>query len=155
MLARLVGGKLATALGQPVIVDNRAGAGGIVGADEVAKAPADGYTLLFANTSIAINPSLYKQLPYDTATAFVPVALMVYVPNLFLVRTDSPIKDLRGLVELAKTKPGGLNYASAGNGTSRTSRSKSSRRRPASRSPMCRTRARRRRSTRCSPAKST
>ena len=74
VLARLVGGKLATALGQPVIVDNRAGAGGIVGADAVAKAPADGYTLLFANTNIAINPSLYKQLPYDTATAFVPVA---------------------------------------------------------------------------------
>ena len=117
VLARLVGSKLAAALGQPVIVDNRAGAGGIVGADAVAKAPADGYTLLFANTNIAINPSLYKQLPYDTATAFVPVALMVYVPNLFLVRTESPVKDLHGLVELAKTKPGGLNYASAGNGT--------------------------------------
>jgi tripartite-type tricarboxylate transporter receptor subunit TctC len=117
VLARLVGSKLAARLGQPVIVDNRAGAGGIVGADAVAKAPADGYTLLFANTNIAINPSLYKHLPYDTATAFAPVVLMVYVPNLFLVRADSPIKSMHDLVEAAKAKPGVLNYASAGNGT--------------------------------------
>ena len=117
VLARLVGSKLAAIAGQPVIVDNRAGAGGIIGADAVAKAPADGYTLLFANTNIAINPSLYKHLPYDTATAFVPVVLMVYVPNLFLVRADSSIKSVRDLVEASKAKPGTLNYASAGNGT--------------------------------------
>ena len=117
ILARLVSSKLAGTVGQPVIVDNRAGAGGILGADAVAKAPADGYTLLFANTNIAINASLYKHLPYDTATAFVPVVLMVYVPNLFLVRADSSIKSLRDLVEAAKAKPGVLNYASAGNGT--------------------------------------
>ncbi len=117
VLARLVGSKLSTSLGQPVIVDNRAGAGGIVGAENVAKSPADGYSLLFANTNIAINPSLYKQLPYDTATAFAPVVLMVYVPNLFLVRADSSIRNLHDLIEQAKAKPGALNYASAGNGT--------------------------------------
>ena len=117
VLARLVGSKLSTSLGQPVIVDNRAGAGGIVGAENVARSPADGYSLLFANTSIAINPSLYKQLPYDTATAFAPVVLMVYVPNLFLVRADSSIRNLHDLIEQAKAKPGALNYASAGNGT--------------------------------------
>ncbi|MEO8523427.1 MAG: tripartite tricarboxylate transporter substrate binding protein [Caldimonas sp.] len=117
VLARLVGSKLATRLAQPVIVDNRAGAGGILGADAVAKAPADGHTLLFANTNIAINPSLYKQLPYDTTTAFAPVVLMVYVPNLFLVRADAPYKTLRDFVEAAKARPGALNYASAGNGT--------------------------------------
>ena len=117
VLARLVGSKLSTSLGQSVIVDNRAGAGGIVGAENVAKSPADGYSLLFANTNIAINPSLYKQLPYDTATAFAPVVLMVYVPNLFLVRADSSIRNLHDLIEQAKAKPGALNYASAGNGT--------------------------------------
>ena len=117
VLARLVGSNLSTSLGQPVIVDNRAGAGGIVGAENVAKSPADGYSLLFANTNIAINPSLYKQLPYDTATAFAPVVLMVYVPNLFLVRADSSIRNLHDLIEQAKANPGALNYASAGNGT--------------------------------------
>ena len=139
VLARLVGGKLATALGQPVIVYNRAGAGGIVGADAVAKAPADGYTLLFANTNIAINPSLYKQLPYDTATAFVPVALMVYVPNLFLVRTSRRSRICAALVELAKTKPGGRTTRRPATAPSRISRSRCSRRRPLSRSRTFRT----------------
>ena len=116
ILARTVGDKLAAALGQPVIVENKPGAGGIVGAETVAKSAPDGHTLLFANTNIAINPSLYKSLPYDTAKAFAPVILMVTVPNLVLVAEDVPAKSLAELIALAKVSPGKLNYASAGNG---------------------------------------
>src|SRR5512140_594715 len=117
VLARVVSARLATALGQPVVVDNKPGAGGILGADIVAKAPADGHTLLFANTSIASNPSLYKTLPYDTARAFVPVVHLVNVPNLLLVAEDVKARNVAELIALAKAQPGALNYASAGNGT--------------------------------------
>jgi tripartite-type tricarboxylate transporter receptor subunit TctC len=117
VLARVVGARLSAALGQPVIVDNKPGAGGILGADFVAKAPADGHTLLFANTNIAINPSLYKSLPYDTATAFAPVILMVNVPNLLLVAENVKANSVAELIALAKADPHALNYASAGNGT--------------------------------------
>jgi tripartite-type tricarboxylate transporter receptor subunit TctC len=116
-LARLIGVRLSASLGQPVIVDNKPGAGGILGADSVAKAAADGHTLLFANTNIAINPSLYKTLPYDTATAFAPVIHMVNVPNLLLVAEDVKASRVSELVALAKADPKGLNYASAGSGT--------------------------------------
>jgi tripartite-type tricarboxylate transporter receptor subunit TctC len=112
-----VGDKLATALRQPVIVENKPGAGGIVGAEAVAKSAPDGHTLLFANTNIAINPSLYRSLPYDTAKAFLPVIHLVSVPNLLLVAEDVPANSVADLVALAKAKPGALNYASAGNGT--------------------------------------
>jgi tripartite-type tricarboxylate transporter receptor subunit TctC len=116
-LARLMGVRLSASLGQPVIVDNKPGAGGILGADSVAKATADGHTLLFANTNIAINPSLYKTLPYDTATAFAPVIHMVNVPNLLLVAEDVKASKVSELIALAKADPKGLNYASAGSGT--------------------------------------
>jgi tripartite-type tricarboxylate transporter receptor subunit TctC len=116
-LARLIGVRLSASLGQPVIVDNKPGAGGILGADSVAKAAADGHTLLFANTNIAINPSLYKTLPYDTATAFAPVIHMVNVPNLLLVAEDVKASKVSELIALAKADPKGLNYASAGSGT--------------------------------------
>ena len=117
ILARTVGDKLATALRQPVVVENKPGAGGIVGAEAVAKSAPDGYTLLFANTNIAINPSLYRSLPYDTAKAFAPVIQLVSVPNLLLVAEDVPANSVADLIALAKAKPGTLNYASAGNGT--------------------------------------
>jgi tripartite-type tricarboxylate transporter receptor subunit TctC len=116
-LARLVGTRLSAVLGQPVVVDNKPGAGGIVGADAVAKAAADGHTLLFANTNIAINPSLYKSLPYDTASAFAPVIHMVNVPNLLLVAEGVKASKVSELVALAKADPKALNYASAGSGT--------------------------------------
>jgi tripartite-type tricarboxylate transporter receptor subunit TctC len=116
-LARLMGVRLTAALGQPVVVENKPGAGGILGADTVAKAAADGHTLLFANTNIAINPSLYKSLPYDTATAFAPVIHMVNVPNLLLVADDVKANKLSDLIALAKADPKALNYASAGSGT--------------------------------------
>jgi tripartite-type tricarboxylate transporter receptor subunit TctC len=116
-LARVIGTRLTTALGQPVVVENKPGAGGILGAETVAKSPADGHTLLFANTNIAINPSLYKALPYDTPNAFAPVILMVNVPNLLLVAEDVKATNVKELIALAKAQPGKLNYASAGNGT--------------------------------------
>jgi tripartite-type tricarboxylate transporter receptor subunit TctC len=116
-LARLIGVRLSASLGQAVIVDNKPGAGGILGADSVAKAAADGHTLLFANTNIAINPSLYKTLPYDTATAFAPVIHMVNVPNLLLVAEDVKASKVSELIAMAKADPKGLNYASAGSGT--------------------------------------
>lgn len=116
-LARLIGVRLTAALGQPVVIENKPGAGGIVGADTVAKAAADGHTLLFANTNIAINPSLYKSLPYDTASAFAPVIHMVNVPNLLLVADDVKANKVSELIALAKADPKSLNYASAGSGT--------------------------------------
>jgi len=117
VLARTVAEKLGKSMGQPFVVENKPGAGGIPGASAVAGAPADGHTLLFANTNIAINPSLYKKLPYDTAKAFAPVILMVQVPNVLLVSSQLPVNNVQELVALAKSKPGTLNYASAGNGT--------------------------------------
>ena len=117
VLARTIGDKIGKAMGQSVVVENKPGAGGIPGASAVATAAADGYTLLFANTNIAINPSLYKKLPYDTAATFAPVVLMVQVPNLLLVPADLGVANVQELIALAKSKPGRLNYASAGNGT--------------------------------------
>jgi len=116
-LARLVGPRLSAVLGQRVVVATKSGACGIVGADAVAKAAADGHTLLFANTNIAINPSLYKSLPYDTASAFAPVIHMVNVPNLLLVAEGVKASKVSELVALAKADPKALNYASAGSGT--------------------------------------
>ncbi len=116
-LARTIGQRLTESMGQPVVIENKPGAGGILGADTVAKAAPDGYTLLFANTNIAINPSLYKSLPYDTAKAFTPVVLMVQVPNLLLVADDVKANSVSELIALAKANPNTLNYASAGNGT--------------------------------------
>ena len=117
ILARLIGDKLATSMGQPFIIDNRPGAGATLGADIVAKSAPDGYTLLYANTNISINPSLYKTLPYDSAKAFAPVVNMVFIPNLILVAENVPANSISDLIRLAKANPGKLNYASASNGT--------------------------------------
>ena len=117
ILARLIADKLVVTLGQPLIIENRPGAGGALGADLVAKGAADGHMLLYANTSLAINPSLYKTLPYDTAKAFAPVINMVLIPNFILVAEDVPANSIADLVRLAKANPGKLNYSSPGNGT--------------------------------------
>lgn len=117
ILARLIADKLVVTLGQPLIIENRPGAGGALGADIVAKGAADGHMLLYANTSLAINPSLYKTLPYDTAKAFAPVINMVLIPNFILVAEDVPANSIADLVRLAKANPGKLNYSSPGNGT--------------------------------------
>lgn len=115
--ARLTAEKLRPSLGTPVVVENRPGAGGIAGARAVAAAAPDGHTLLLANTNLAINPSLYRSLPYDTEAAFAPILLAVTVPNVIVVRADLPAPGLQALIALAKASPGRLNYASAGSGT--------------------------------------
>ena len=116
-MARLVGNRHAQELGQPVVIDNKPGAGGNVGAAEVARAPADGYTLLMASPALTISPAIYKNLPYQPSQ-LAPVALLGRVPNVLLVNPASGIGKVQDLVGRAKAKPGQLNYASNGNGTS-------------------------------------
>lgn len=119
ILARAVGQKLSEAWGQQVVIDNRPGAGGNIGTDIVAKAPADGYTLLMGTVGThAINASLYAKLPFDPIKDFAPVALVASVPNVLVVNATIPATSVKELIALAKSKPGQLNFASSGNGTS-------------------------------------
>lgn len=119
IVARVVGQKLGDALGQPVVIENKAGAGGTIGADQVAKAKPDGYTLLLGSVSnIAMAPSQYKGLPYDPVKDFSPVALLAAAPNILVVNPQFPANSVKDLIELAKRKPGQISYASAGSGTS-------------------------------------
>lgn len=119
ILARAVSQKLTEALGQAVVVDNRAGAGGNIGADLVAKSAPDGYTLLMGTVGThAINPSLYSKMPYDHVKDFVPVVLVAGVPNVLVVNPALPVNSVADLIKLAKDKPGTINFASSGSGTS-------------------------------------
>lgn len=119
LLARRIGEKLAAALGQPVVVDNRPGAGGTVGADFVAKAPADGYTLLLGVTgSNAIAQALYPKLPYDVVKDFAPVSMVVSSPLVLAVNPAVKATTAPEFTALARARPGGISYGSAGNGTS-------------------------------------
>lgn len=116
MIARTVGQKLTAALGQTVVVDNRAGAGGNIGVAFVAKAPADGHTLVIASSShIAINPSL-TQVPFDPVRDFAPVSLIASGPVVLVVHPSVPVKTVKDLITLAKARKGKLNYGSAGMG---------------------------------------
>lgn len=116
--ARIIGQKLSEAWGQPVIVDNRAGANGNIAAEQVAKAPADGYTMLMGNVGPnAISPSLYTNLAYDVAS-FAPVTLTTTVPIVLLVNPSLPVNNVKELIAYAKASPNKLNFASAGNGSS-------------------------------------
>ena len=118
ILARAVGAKLGPALGQTVVIDNRAGAGGSLGATEVARAEADGNTLLMGHIgTLAVNPALYPKLPYNPLKSFVPVAWVARVPNILVVNASSPIKTLADLVAKARTQPGRMTYSSGGNGS--------------------------------------
>lgn len=118
LVARALGEGLARELGQPIVVDNKAGAGTAIGNDAVAKAPPDGHTLLLNTSAIAILPSLNPKLPYATDTAFAPVTLIGRAPNVAVVRADSPLRTGADFVAQARAKPGRLTYGSAGNGTS-------------------------------------
>ena len=115
---RLVAPKLTEALGQQFIVENRAGAAGNIGAEAAARAPADGYTLLTAPASTAISQTLYPKLNYDLVKDFEPVALMAGVPFMLVVHPSLPVRNVKDLVALAKSKPGQLTYGSTGNGSS-------------------------------------
>lgn len=116
--ARSVSQKLSESLGVPVVVENRAGAGGITGAEVVAKSPPDGYTLLVTSISHTINPSLRKNLPFDAVRDFAPVTLITDAPNFLVVHPSLPAKTVKELIALARARPGQITYASSGAGTS-------------------------------------
>ena len=118
ILSRTIAQKLADAWGQPVLVDNRTGAAGIIGAEAAAKAPNDGYTIMMGFAGIiAVNPSLYKTLPYDSVKDYAPVALVALSPLMLVVHPAVPAYSVNELIALAKAKPGQLNFASTGSGS--------------------------------------
>ena len=119
ILAREVGQRLSQVLGQSVVIDNRPGAGGNIGSDIVAKSAPDGYTLLMGTVGThAINPGLYSKMPYDHIKDFAPVILVARVPNILEVTPSLPVHSVSDLIKLAKEKPGQINFASSGSGTS-------------------------------------
>jgi tripartite-type tricarboxylate transporter receptor subunit TctC len=117
IIARILSKSLTQSLGQNVIIDNRAGAGGNIGMGQVARAAPDGYTLLLTSTAIAVNPALFKNLPYDPFKDFMPISELVNAPNVIFVRSDSGINTLAELVAKAKAEPDKFNYSSPGVGT--------------------------------------
>src|SRR5258706_5508795 len=116
MIARTVAQKLTPALGQQVIVDNRPGASGMIGAELVVKAPPDGYTLLTVPITFAVIPSMFPKMPYDTEKDLAPVALVAAAPFILVVHPTLPVKTVKDLIALARSKPGQINYASASTG---------------------------------------
>lgn len=116
-MARLIGPKLAEALGQPVIVDNKPGASGTIAAQQVARATPDGATLLLDASSFAVNPALFQKLPYDSDKAFVPIAVLAQFPNVLVCTPSFEAKSVSDVLKLARAKPGSLAYASSGNGS--------------------------------------
>jgi tripartite-type tricarboxylate transporter receptor subunit TctC len=115
---RIVANKLSEQLGQQVVVDNRAGAGTIIGIEIAAKAPPDGYTLLMGLSTLAINPSMYAKLPYDALRDLAPISLAVLSPNILTVHPSVPAKTVKEFIALAKAKPGTITFGSAGQATS-------------------------------------
>ena len=118
VIARLVAPRFGEHLGQPVVVENRTGAAGSIGASFVAKSAPDGYNLLVVSSSYAINPGLYKDLPFDPVKDLAPVTLIAEAPFLLVVHPSMPVKSVKDLVAMAKARPGTLNFASGGNGSS-------------------------------------
>ena len=116
-VARTLAPQLTEILGKQAVVENRGGGGSSIATDVVAKAPADGYTLLMADQALISNPSLFPTLPYDTFKDLMPVALVGTAASVIVVNASVPVRDLKSLIALAKSKPGTLNYASGGNGT--------------------------------------
>lgn len=117
IIARVVAQKLTVSLGQPVVPDNRAGASGNIAGEIVAKSPADGYTLLFGNSSLSISPAVFAKLNYDPVKDLTPISMASSYPFALVIHPSLPVQSVRTLVELAKSKPGELAYASAGGGT--------------------------------------
>ncbi|MGN1055832.1 MAG: Bug family tripartite tricarboxylate transporter substrate binding protein [Comamonas sp.] len=118
ILGRAMGHELTQAWGQSVVPENVAGAGGSIGADRVAKAPSDGYTLLMGHVgTLAITPTLYPKLPYDPIKSFTPIAWVARVPNVLVVHPSLPVTDLKSFIAYAKANPGVINYSSGGNGS--------------------------------------
>ena len=117
VVARIMNDALAVELGQPIIIDNRGGAAGNVGTDIAAKAPADGYNILFTLSSHTINPKLYDKLPFDVERDFVPISLAASIPQILVAHPSVPANNVTELIALAKANPGKLNYASVGTGS--------------------------------------
>jgi len=118
IIARAISLKLAESLGQPFVVENRPGAGQMIGIELAAKSPADGYTILMAASTLAINPIMYKKVPYDPVRDFAPITQAATLPNVLVVHPSLPVKSVAELIAYAKANPGKLNFASAGIGTS-------------------------------------
>ncbi|HTV26544.1 MAG TPA: tripartite tricarboxylate transporter substrate-binding protein, partial [Xanthobacteraceae bacterium] len=118
IVGRIMGAKMGELLGQSVVVEDRGGAGGTIGAAEVAKAAPDGYTLLMATVSTnAINPALYRHLPYNSETAFAPVGRIGVTPTILMANLSLPVTDVKSLVDLIKANPGKYSYGSSGTGS--------------------------------------
>jgi len=117
VMARLIAPRMADALGQPVIVENKPGASGTLAAAQVARAPADGATLLLDASSFAVNPALFDKLPYDPATAFAPLAVLALFPNVLVCTASFEARNVADVLRLARARPGALAYASSGNGS--------------------------------------
>jgi tripartite-type tricarboxylate transporter receptor subunit TctC len=115
--ARITAPRMAEELGQPVVIENRPGGASIPGTDAVAKAKPDGYTLLLNSTALAANPILFKEIPFDAARDLAPVALLTMVPTVLVVHPGVQAANVKELIALAKSKPGAMNYGSAGNGS--------------------------------------
>ena len=117
ILARALAPKMSEILGQQVVIDNRAGAGGNIGADFVAKSPPDGYTIVIASNQVTMNPWIYSKLPFDIAKDFSPIAQIASVPMLLAINPEVPAKNLKEFIALAKAKPGSMNFSTPGLGT--------------------------------------
>jgi len=115
--ARIIAPKLAEYLGQQVVVENRSGAGTMIGGEVVARAAPDGYTLLMGISTLAINPAMYRKVPYDALKDFAPISQVVALPNVLVTHPSLPAKSVKELIALAKSRPGQINFASAGVGT--------------------------------------
>jgi tripartite-type tricarboxylate transporter receptor subunit TctC len=118
ILGRLIADRMTASLGQPVVTENRGGAGGNVGAEAAARSAPDGYTIVLVAPSLAISPSLYSKLNYDPVKDFAPVSLVATVPNVMVTHPSVPANTLAEFIRFAKTKPGGMNFGSGGSGTS-------------------------------------
>jgi tripartite-type tricarboxylate transporter receptor subunit TctC len=115
--ARILSPKLSEYLGQQVVIENKAGAGTMIGSEAVARATPDGYTLLMGISTLAINPAIYKKVPYDALTDFAPISLVVTLPNVLVVHPSLGVKSVKELISYSKSRPGQINFASAGLGT--------------------------------------
>ena len=116
ILSRLLGAKLSEAWSQPAVIDNRPGGATVIGSELVAKAPADGYTILISTGNFTVNPAMFPRLPFDTARDFIPVSMLATAPNILVVHPSLPVKNVRELIAFSKTRPRQINYGSSGNG---------------------------------------
>ncbi len=117
IIARIVVPRMAEDFGQQILIDNRGGAGSIIGTEIASKAPPDGYTLIMVSAAHVMNPSVTKKLPYDSVRDFTPISVVADVPTAFVVHPSLPVKNVKEFIALAKARPGELNYATAGSGT--------------------------------------